>query len=355
MYNLSDFFTDPDENFALSATPIGEESALAVFDKDDFYDALEFKYGERYIYVKETETPKSTFKRMFDSWKRRRGVQIATALNTLLKEYNPIENYNSVEEHTGDDTTTKTPEDWTKTTTQTPTNWKEEESFTNYKETETQTPTNWKEEQTFTNYAETETQTPTNWKSTQTETPTDWTITETQTPTNWEKTTTNEPTTGNNNSAESTEQYYPFNSSDPVNVSKRLDKTTVIQTEAQAGTFETTREQTGTNEIEVEQSGTFENKKEIEGSKAIERKGTYETEKEFTGSKSVERTGTFETTEEQTGTFEDKTEYNSKIEKHGNIGVMSSQQMLIQELQVRRTDFIDNVLAEFFNQYTIYC
>lgn len=334
MYNLSDFFTAPDENFALSATPIGEESALAVFDKDDFYDALEFKYGERYIYVKETETPKSTFKRMFDSWKRRRGVQIATALNTLLKEYNPIENYNSVEEHSGDDTKTQTPDNWIKTETQTPTNWKEEESFTNYKETETQTPTNWKEEQSFTNYKETETQTPTDWKATQTESPDQW-----------EKVTENAPSTGNTNGVETTEQYYPFNSSDPVNVSKTLGKQTTQQTETQSGEFVT----------ETEQTGTFETAKEITGTKAVERSGSYETEKEFTGSKSVERTGTFETTEEQTGTFEDKTEYNSKIEKHGNIGVMSSQQMLIQELQVRRTDFIDNVLAEFFNQYTIYC
>ena len=334
MYNLSDFFTEADSNFALSAVPVGDEDALAVFTSDDFFDALDFKYGERFIYVKETDTPKVTFKRMFDSWKRRRGVQIATAYKVLLAEYNPIENYNSIEEHTGDDTKTQTPDDWVKTETQTPTNWKEEESFTNYKETETQTPTNWKEEQFFTNYKETETQTPTDWKATQTESPD-----------NWEKVTENAPSTGNTNGVETTEQFYPFNSSDPVNVSKTLGKQTTQQTETQSGEFVT----------ETEQTGTFETEKEITGTKAVERTGTYETEKEFEGTKTLERKGTYETTEEQSGTFEEKTEYNSTITRHGNIGVMSSQQMAIQELQLRQADFIDNVLAEFFNQYTLYC
>ena len=44
---------------------------------------------------------------------------------TMLFEYNPIENYSMTEKHTGTETGLETPTNWKETETQTPTSWKE--------------------------------------------------------------------------------------------------------------------------------------------------------------------------------------------------------------------------------------
>ena len=292
--------------------------------------------------------------------------------NTLLFEYNPIENYSMVETHTGSDTVTDTPTNWKETETQTPTNWKETETQTptNWKETETQTPTNWKETetQTPTNWKETETKTPTNWKETETQTPTNWTETrtesvgedgytetETQTPTDWTETTTGLKA---DNEAEASNSVYAFNSSTAVKVSESDSKVSSKSEVERTGTYETARtiegekiteiERTGTYETEKETSGTFETETERSGKYETEkqRTGTYETEKETSGTfeTETERTGTYETETERTGTYEKETAYDTELRRSGNIGVTTSQQMITSERELWLWHYFQDVV-----------
>ena len=227
---------------------------------------------------------------------------------TMLFEYNPIENYRMIETHTGSDTKTDTPDDWKETTTQTPTNWKS---------TETQTPTDWKE---------TETRTPTDWKDTETKTPTNWKETETQTPTDWIETTEGLKA---DNTAHTANSIYAFNSTtDPAPVSESDAETDSKTTVERTGTFETEKETSGTFQTEVSHTGTFETE--------TKRTGTFETE--------TEQTGTFETKTEHTGTFESKTEYDTELQRSGNIGVTTSQQMIESERQLWTWNFFQNVV-----------
>lgn len=299
LYKISDFFTEEDSRFVLSGyAPTDETNTqISVVTKEDFFDAVLFNYGDRYIFIPETETPLNSFYRMWQGFCRRRSSNIAAGMYALGLLYNPIENYNSVEHHRGNDTGLKTPTGWKEEVTQEPTNWKKEttESYEDYKETETLTPDDWK-------------------------------TTETQTPTNWTK----ESTKNNaNNEVNRGTSFYAFNSNNPVPVSSENTTEKLELKEEQKGTFETANEQTGT----------FETAKEITGSKGI----------------TEEQKGTFKTTAEQKGTLEDKTTYNSDITKTGNIGTTTTQQMLGSELELRRVDFVANVLAEFFCSNSIYC
>ena len=270
--------------------------------------------------------------------------------NTLLFDYNPIENYSMVETHEGTDTVTDTPSNWKETQTQTPTNWKETETQTptNWKETQTQTPTNWKETetQTPTNWKETETKTPTNWKETETQTPTNWKETETKTPTNWKETETQTPTNWKetvtglqaDNQADASNSVYAFNSSSAVKISESNSKVSSKSDTERTGTYETEKETAGTFETETERTGTYETEKETTGTfeTETERTGTYETE--------TERTGTYETETERTGTYEKETEYDTTVRRSGNVGVTTSQQMIESERQLWLWNFFQNVV-----------
>lgn len=207
---------------------------------------------------------------------------------TMLLEYNPIENYNMVETHTGSDTKTDTPDDWKETSTQTPTDWKN-----------------------------TETQTPTDWKETETKTPTNWTETETQTPTDWVETTEGLKA---DNEANTENKTFAFNSAsnDPVPVSQSQADTNAKTTVERTGTFETSKETSGTFETEVEKTG------------------TYKTE--------TEQSGTYKTETERTGSFESKTEYDTELTRSGNIGVTTSQQMIESERSLWVWNFFQNVV-----------
>ena len=185
--------------------------------------------------------------------------------DTMLFEYNPIENYSMTEKHTG-----------TETGLQTPTNWKE-----------------------------TETQTPTDWKETETQTPTDWKETETQTPTDWKETTKGLQA---DNEADANNSIYAFNSNSAVKISESESKVSSKSETERTGTFATDRERTGTFETETE------------------------------------RTGKFETETQRTGTYEDKTTYDTTLTRSGNIGVMSSQNMVTQERDLWLWNFFQNVV-----------
>jgi len=271
--------------------------------------------------------------------------------NTLLFEYNPIENYSMVEAHTGSDTVTDTPTNWKETETQTPTNWKETETQTptNWKETETQTPTNWKE---------TETKTPTNWKETETQTPTNWTESKTetvgqdgyketdkQTPTNWKETTTGLQA---DNQADADNSIYAFNSASAVKVSESQSKVSSKSEVSHTGTYETEHSITGEKITDVTRTGTYETEKETSGTfeTETEKTGTYETETERTGTfeTETERTGTFETETERTGTYEKKTAYDTELRRSGNIGVTTSQQMITSERELWLWHYFQDVV-----------
>ena len=207
--------------------------------------------------------------------------------NTLLFEYNPIENYSMVETHTGSDTVTDTP--------------------TNWKETETQTPTNWTESKTETvgqdGYKETDKQTPTNWK---------------------------EITTGlqADNQADADNSIYAFNSASAVKVSESQSKVSSKSEVSHTGTYETEHSITGEKITDVTRTGSYETEKETSG--------TFETE--------TERTGTYQTETEHTGTYEKETAYDTELRRSGNIGVTTSQQMITSERELWLWHYFQDVV-----------
>ena len=208
----------------------------------------------------------------------------------LSAQYDPIENYSMEEKHTGNDTRLETPTNWEETTTEKP---------------------------GVNGYSETETQTPTNWKESRKETVGDdgYTETETQTPTDWEKTIESDKA---DNDVEGSTSLYAFNSSDPVPISKSETQTDSKSVETQSGTYETKKEISGEKDVDIERTGTYETKREIEGEKITE-------------------TG-------HTGTYEDKTTYNSTLTRSGNIGTVTAQDMIEQEIELWRWNFFRDVV-----------
>ena len=227
--------------------------------------------------------------------------------NTLLFEYNPIENYSMVETHTGSDTVTDTP--------------------TNWKETETQTPTNWTESKTETvgqdGYKETDKQTPTNWKETTTGLQAD-------------------------NQADADNSIYAFNSASAVKVSESQSKVSSKSEVSHTGTYETEHSITGEKITDVTRTGSYETEKETSGTfkTETEKTGTYETEKETSGTfeTETERTGTYETETERTGTYEKETAYDTELRRSGNIGVTTSQQMITSERELWLWHYFQDVV-----------
>ena len=85
----------------------GDKYAAPIINKDD--DDLTTQY--------KTQVISAIYSIYKNKWDRLYAIRSA--------EYNPIENYSMVEEHTGTDTKTDTPTNWKDTETKTPTNWKE--------------------------------------------------------------------------------------------------------------------------------------------------------------------------------------------------------------------------------------
>ena len=313
-------------------------------------------------------------------------------------EYNPLENYRMVEEHTGNDTGLDTPTNWKETETQTPTNWKETTDHkvsNDYKETESQKPTNWTETTEHSvsqDFKETESQKPTNWtETTEHSVSNDYKESDTEKPTNWKKT-TESAMDGSTypNESNSVTKVVPFNGSGAETVTEnentsrnKVEETqggtyahehtqtgTKTEEKTQTGTFDTERTQTGTRTEEKTQSGTFDTERTQTGTKTEEKtqsgtfdtertqtgtrteektqSGTFDTERTQTGYRSDERTqsGTFKTETEHTGTFEKKMTYNSKLERSGNIGVTTSQQMAQSEIELWQWNYFEGVFND---------
>lgn len=168
--------------------------------------------------------------------------------------------------------------------------------------------------------SDTKTDTPTNWKDTETKTPKNWketkehktglegySETETQTPEEWKRTT--ESLTADNKSTTET-SVYAFGSSTPSPNAR-------TETELK-------------NKSTDEQSGTFETKKEIEGSLIDE----------------TSQTGTFTTETEKSGTYESETVYDTTLERSGNIGTVTAQDMITQEIELWQWLFFETVFKD---------
>ena len=134
----------------------GNPTKITLASHSEVYREIMYNYGERAILVRDDEDAATVFTNLFTDWEKRRGDDIATLVDAYNRLYNPIENYDRTDEHTGYDTELETPDIDGRyhEITQTPTGWKKES---------TQEPTGWKTE---------ETQEPTNWKTEETQEPT---------------------------------------------------------------------------------------------------------------------------------------------------------------------------------------
>ena len=279
----------------------------------DFEEYFE-KVNEKSLYIAETADPWGKFKQLFANWMSRNGAMIGNQIYALMKKYNPLENYSRLEQHSGTDTSTKTPEDWQTVKTENP---------GTFKETVTQKPTNWETS---------ETQTPTNWQATDTKSFTNRKDVDTQTPDQWIK----ETKQLNENST--VHGVVPFNGSTFLDASRDVTATTSDITEEQTGTFENSKEYQGSETNTHSQAGTYQT--------TTCQSGTFATETSATGTRS-------ETTE-QSGTMTDELEHGHKIETSGNIGLLSSQDMIKQTIELYDADFAERWLKRFFDSCCVY-
>lgn len=384
-YKLEDIanFENINNYFAAVGTPTFSVDAQQInLWSESQFESIFDENTEKSFYCKETNDPWGAFKIKYTQWLGRNNSFIANELSALLSKYNPIYNYDRHEVSSGSDTELQTPDEWKDTKVITPDNWKSTttQTPTNWKSTETQTPTNWQDQnvKSFTDYHETETQTPTNWEQTVTQTPTQWqktstdsytnyNETETERPTNWEKTTQTQGASGSNSEA-TQNQIIPYDGSDFANVSKSVTQRDQNVKETQSGTFAhektisgtktNTETQAGTYQTTTEQDGTFETDRTKTGTETDTRtqSGTYKTETEQTGTYKTEtaETGTKTETSEKSGTFESKTTYGKKLDISGNIGVLSTEDMIRQVIELYDTDFIKRWIVRFIDSVCVY-
>ena len=361
-YKLDDIanFTNINNFFKLEASPNTMDSAIApvyvLWTEEMFEDVFE-QNCEKSIYIHETNDAWGKFKNLYTQWVARNKTFIANEMDALSQKYNPIENYNRYEEHSGEDvntkapdewvqTTTETPDDYKVTTTQTPTNWVKENnrSYDNYHETltdtpddwvteKTDTPTNWIKEnnRSYDDYHETATDTPTNWETTKTDTPTNWVTEKTDTPNNWRKEVAEEYEdyketeiqTPNgwtqetsklsiNNGGNVNNKVVPFEATEPELVSQTESSANENTATEQKGIFETSKAIEGRKTVTETQDGSYTSSTEQSGTfqTVTEQSGTFEHDKTITGSETIteEQKGTYTSSTEQSGTFEhDKT------------------------------------------------
>lgn len=284
----------------------------------DFEEYFE-KVNEKSLYIAETADPWGKFKQLYTNWMARNGAMIGNQIYALMKKYNPLENYNRLEQHSGTDTNVKTPKNWQTV--------KKEDPGT-FKETVKQTPTNWETS---------EIQTPTNWQATDTKSFTNRKDVDTQRPDQWKKT-TKQLNDNHQNESSTVHGVVPFNGTDFLDASRDVTATKSDITEEQTGTFENSKEYQGSETNTHSQAGTYQT--------TTSQSGTFETVTSATGTRS-------ETTE-QSGTMTDEMKHGHKIETSGNIGVLSSQDMIRQTIELYDVDFAERWLKRFFDSCCVY-
>ena len=304
-YQIEDFIDTTSSAFALKGTsPLtANASEVTMCSSANVLAEIEQQFGERSIYVKETETPFTDFTTMWTRWLSRRGDRLAASWEALHTKYKPLENYDRYE--AGEDTKTLTPAEVT--TTHTPA-----------ETTVTDTPA---EVTTTSSPAETTT-TITPAETTRTDTPAE--VTDTRTPTV---------------SHTRSENVYAFNSANAVPLNSATD-TDISGTEVNAHTVDAA----GSEVLTVNEAGSDVFTVQTAGSAAVtvQHAGSVKTEVDNAGSDAV--------TVQAAG--EEKIEYGKHV--YGNIGVTSAMDMLRQEMEIDEKDFVYRAICEFINLYTVY-
>ena len=304
-YQIDSFLDTTSSAFALKGTsPLSADaSEVTMCSSANVLSEIEQQFGERSIYVKETETPFTDFTAMWTRWLSRRGDRLAASWEALHTRYKPLENYDRHED--GTDTKTITPAETTSTRTPAETTMTSRPAET----TATLTP------------AET-TNTITPAETTQSITPAETTST---------RTPTIEHTREDN--------IYAFNSSSAVPVSSATDTDT-------QGTEETKRttDAAGTEKIEVDTAGTEKLEVDSAGTDAF----TVQTA--GTDVLTVQDPETDVITVQTPG--EESTEYDHHV--YGNVGLTSAMDLIRQEMEIDEKDFVYNAICEFINLYTVY-
>ena len=117
LYKIGDIIDTTSNAWALTGTsPLdSENTSVTMCSSSDVLEEIDDSFGERSIYIKETETPFVSFTAMWTRWLARRGNMLAAAWQALHTEYSPLENYDRLE--SGTDTKTITPAETTRTIT----------------------------------------------------------------------------------------------------------------------------------------------------------------------------------------------------------------------------------------------
>lgn len=215
----------------------GTATEIVLADHSEVYRELMYEYGERQILVRDTETALTVFTNIFTDWVNRRGDDIATLVDAYKRIYNPIENYDKYDEHTGSDTDLETPD-----------------PLGRYHKT---------------------TQTPTNWKTSVEQKPTNWTTEETEAPgdSGWKIKEKENKQDGASAAGETINKVVPFGRATPVTVSTAENNVASEKETETLGSLKSTTTQSGTYTTDTTQSGSFEVKDELVGT--LENKRTY--------------------------------------------------------------------------------
>lgn len=322
-YVIEDFIDNTSSSFALKGTsPLDAEATeVTIASSANVLNEIETQFGERSIYVKETETPFTDFTAMWTRWLTRRGNQIAAAWQALTAQYNPLENYNRTEAHTSSEDITHG-EVITHGGT-------DNRTITPPGDTVTTTP----------GITTTVTLTPAETTTTITPAATTNTITPAQTT----KDTETSKIQGANVSKSADSSIYAFNSSTGVKVSEGTEtdsgKVTEVNTTQNAETDVLTVQTAGSEAITLQTAGS-----EVTGYTGFDTVATTHTS--GTDNRSVNLSDTH--------SGKDTTSGSLSIHAYGNIGVTTSQQMAESELALRKADFIYQCILEFINLYTVY-
>ena len=296
-YKIEDFIDTTSNAFALKGTsPLSADATeVTMCSSSDVLEEIEQSFGERSVYIKETDTPFTDFTAMWARWLRRRGDRLAASWEALHTKYKPLDNYDRHED--GTDTKTITPAETT--TTITP-------AETTYESSPAETTTE-------SSPAE----------STTTRTPT---ITHDQ-----------------------TDSFYAFDASGAIPVNKRQD-VDVSGNEAEVLTVQTA----GSDKFTVDTAGSDKLTVDTAGSDVVtvQTAGTDVLTVQTAGTdvRTVQTAGSDVFTVQEPG--EEKTEYGHHV--YGNIGITSAMDLIAQELRVDEKDFVYNAICEFINLYTVY-
>ena len=306
-YKINDFLDTTSSAFALKGTsPLSADATeVTMCSSADVLAEIEDSFAERSIYVKETTTPMTSFAAMWARWLSRRGDMLAASWQVLHSTYNPLENYDRMEE--GSDTKTITPAAVTHTIRPAETT----DTIRPAETTETVTPA----ETTMTNRPA---------ETTVTTTPAETTTTE-------EIESPGAVTTQDN-------QVYAFNSSSAVDVSK------TTTTENRESTTKIEVNTDASEKIEVDHAGT--------DALTVQHAGTNVQTVQTAGSnvQTVQTAGSDVLSVQESG--EEVTEYGQHV--HGNIGTTTAEMMAEQELALREKDLVYSAICEFIQLYTVY-